>query len=189
MKKIAGYFVLAGIISLVVVLIIWGWSNVYIAAYKKAGIWGLIAATIVLVVIYYIIRFIQLSYNWGVKAIVDKKINNEYDDSDLLENVVRPRRMEANDEERSLLWSDIKEFANGLSEHQLKQEAVVWGENDNGGGIYAISITRDDLINPSGEYLETVGLYANSEDDDDRETARTEQVIVKKGTIIIEVDF
>lgn len=106
----------------------------------------------------------------------------------MAKQVVRPKRMNSNGEEKNILWSDIKEFVNSLTEEQLSQEVIFWGD-ENGGGIYSIAITQDDLINPSGDGVEPLSFYMNSENSDDIETAKEEPIVIKKGTIILEVDL
>lgn len=107
---------------------------------------------------------------------------------EMTKQVVRPKRMSEHGFEKNLMWSDIKDFVNSLSEEQLQQELIVWGD-EKGGGIFSIAIAQDDLINPSGDGVEPVSFYANSEDADDRETAENESIVISKGSIILELDF
>lgn len=106
---------------------------------------------------------------------------------EILENVVRPRIMK-NEHEMPLSWQDLKDFIMGLTEAELKQQVIVWGE-ETGGGIFAIAKTTEDLINPSGDGLEPVSIYANSDDPDDKEIAENESAVYKKGKLILQADF
>lgn len=106
----------------------------------------------------------------------------------MLKDAVRPRRMNSKGEEKNLLWSDLKEFVNSLNDEQLQQEILVWDEDGGGGMIYSISITEDDMINPSGEGLEPISLYSNSDDAEDIELAKYEPIILRKGAIILNMD-
>lgn len=107
---------------------------------------------------------------------------------EMTKQIVRPHRLNEFGYERSLLWSDLKTFCNSLSEEQLQNEVRVWGE-EKGGGIYAISEIQDDLINPSGDGLEMKSIYTESEDKDDKEIGEEEDIVVSKGSIILELDF
>ena len=107
---------------------------------------------------------------------------------EMLKQIVRPHRMDENDNEESLIWEDIYCFCQSLTPDQLKQSVRVAGE-EKGGGIYAISITQDDLINPSGDGLEMKSIYANSENKEDRDIAEEEDVVVSKGSIVLELNF
>jgi hypothetical protein len=110
------------------------------------------------------------------------------EDLQMTKQLVRPHRMDKKGDEKSLIWEDIYNFCLTLTPDKLKQPVRVWGE-EKAGGIYAISEIQDDLINPSGEGLETKSSYANSEDESDREAAEDEAVILPKGTIIFDLDF
>jgi len=87
-----------------------------------------------------------------------------------------------------LTWAQVKAFCESLTAEELSEDVLVWGD-EKGGMAFAISRTNDDAINPSGDGLEPVSFYANSEDPDDREIAEYEPVVMKKGSIILEVDF
>lgn len=106
---------------------------------------------------------------------------------EMTKQLVRPHRMDENGNEESLTWEDIYYFCLTLNTAQLKQNVRVMGD-EKGGGIYAISEVQDDLINPSGEGLEMKSIYSNG-DNEDKEIAEDEDVIVSKGTIIFEIDF
>ena len=107
---------------------------------------------------------------------------------EITKELVRPRRMDETGSEESLIWEDLYYFCLSLTPDQLKQSVRVWGD-EKAGGIYAISEIQDDLISPSGDGLEMKSIYANSEDESDRETAEEETVSIPKGTIIFELDF
>jgi len=106
----------------------------------------------------------------------------------MTKEVLRPKRMNDQGDERSILWSDIKEFVNSLTDEKLQQEVIVWGE-EKGGGITSIVITEDDLINPSGEGVEPISVYSNSENEEDRKIAEEETIVMTKGTLVLELNF
>jgi hypothetical protein len=92
--------------------------------------------------------------------------------------IVRPKRMVDN-EEQPLLWSDIKTFCDGLTKDELQQNVKVWGY-EKGGGIYSIAVITEDLVNPTGDSIETISAYDDLED---------EPIVMPKGTIVMELDF
>ena len=111
------------------------------------------------------------------------------EDLQMTKQLVRPHRMDEKGNEESLIWDDIFYFCLTLTPDQLKQPVKVWGE-EKAGGIYAISEIQDDLINPSGEGVEMKSMYINeSEDEESREIAEDEPVVIPKGTIIFDLDF
>lgn len=108
---------------------------------------------------------------------------------EMTKQVLRPHRLDENGNEKSIIWMDILNFCKTLTLEELHQDVRVWGD-EKGGGIYAISVIQDDLINPSGEGVEMKSMYINdSEDEESREMAEDEPVVMPKGTIIFELDF
>jgi hypothetical protein len=110
------------------------------------------------------------------------------DHNESFEQVVRPHRLDENKEERSLLWSDIKAFANSLTEEQLQLEVKAWGD-EKGGGIFSIAILRDDYINPSGEGVEPRSIYTDDPEYKEDCSEENEPAVYEKGQIILELDF
>lgn len=95
-----------------------------------------------------------------------------------INQVVRPHRMDDNNNEKNIIWQDVKEFVNSLNEEQLQQPMRYWGE-EKAGGIFAISILQEDFINPSGECVEPSSTYEFDED---------EPIVYPKGTILLDVN-
>lgn len=93
-----------------------------------------------------------------------------------------------NKKKKPLTWADIKDYANSLSDEELKQPVRYCGEYK-GGEVYSIYILNDDFINPSGDGIEPRSYYAESEDPDDREMAESEPIVLPKGSILLDVDF
>lgn len=95
-----------------------------------------------------------------------------------INQIVRPRKMDDNNNEKNLTWQDIKTFANSLTEDQLSQTVRYWGD-EKAGGVFAISILNEDFINASGEGVDPVSNYETSEIED-------EPIIYTKGTILMD---
>lgn len=107
---------------------------------------------------------------------------------EMTKQIVRPKRMDEQGNEKPLTWDDIKQFANTLTNEQLQQPAFVWGD-EKSGHIFSIAETQDDLINPSGEGVEPKSLYAQSDDDFVKAITENEPIVLSKGRIILELDF
>jgi len=82
-------------------------------------------------------------------------------------------------------WSDLKEFVQSLSEAELQQPVITWGESYSK-RVHSISIMTEDMINPSGDGCEPLSAYT---DDSDYTDMVDEPVIVKKGEIRIDAYF
>lgn len=188
MKKILGYIVLIVVSVIVAIALFYSYYPTLVDAYQRHGILGVVVSVIVSIVLFILLFLLIRLTEWATK-VINYKEEEPKDHGEIYKQILRPRRMDEKGEEKSLLWSDIKDFANKLDKEQLRQEAIVWGENGNGGGIYSIAIATDDLIDPTGECLEPISDYANSDDESDKEIAKSEPVVMKKGTLIIEVDF
>lgn len=78
---------------------------------------------------------------------------------------------------------DLKKILNTLSGEQLGQKLKVWGSWMPNSELIKIEIIEEDLINPSGEFLEPVSVYK-----DEPGVLEEEQVIVKKGEIWFQAD-
>lgn len=103
------------------------------------------------------------------------------------EQVCRPHRMDG-ENELPMTWDDLKQFCNSMTPEELTAPLRAMGE-ERGGKVYGISKSADDLINPSGEGLETVHFYATSIDADDKEVADTEEIIMLKGQHVLDIDI
>ncbi|MFA6057262.1 MAG: hypothetical protein WC756_03615 [Taibaiella sp.] len=77
-------------------------------------------------------------------------------------------------------WSELKNFANTLTEEQLQQPVRIWGESF-AADIESVEVLDEDMINPSGEGCEPVSAYA-----DEPETLEDEPVIYPAGRILLD---
>ncbi len=100
--------------------------------------------------------------------------------------IFRPGTPDANGNE-FMTWRQLKAFLNTQPDTKLTGPVRWWGD-EKGGTIHAISEAMDDLINPSGDGVETRSFYAESDDPEDREIAEDEPVVMGKGSLIFEVD-
>ena len=106
---------------------------------------------------------------------------------EVFDQILRPHEMDELNNEKAITWAHIKSFCDTLTAEELQQPVRFVGESK-GGEVFAISKAAGDLFNPSGEGLERVDLYADSEDVSDRETAEEESISFSKGDIFLEVD-
>ena len=81
-------------------------------------------------------------------------------------------------------YKQLKEFVNTLTDEQLTQSVRVCGEGF-GATIDDINILEEDYIDPSGCGIEPKSLYLESLDSIDREIGESEEIVAKKGTIIM----
>ena len=79
-------------------------------------------------------------------------------------------------------WADLKEFANSLSDEQLDNPVIWWGD-ERGGKFSSADTLKEDYVNESGEGVEPIYLYKGDEDFENI------QVVLKKGTPILQDDI
>ena len=79
---------------------------------------------------------------------------------------------------------DIRDFLNNQPEEFLiKPPYILIGDNEQADRINSAGVLDEHHINPSGECWEPISVYSKSEDVDDRELAKTESVVGRKGDI------
>jgi hypothetical protein len=79
---------------------------------------------------------------------------------------------------------DLRKLLNSLSGEQLGQKIKVWGDGlPSYLELTKIEIVEEDLINPSGEFLEPVSVYK-----DEPGVLEEEPVVVHKGEIWFQAD-
>jgi len=87
-------------------------------------------------------------------------------------------------ENEKFTWYDLKKFCNELSPDLLGQEVVIWGE-EKAFTVKGTELLEDDFFNPSGEGLEPVFLYKNSQEQEDldywEEWLKDEPILCHKG--------
>lgn len=82
-------------------------------------------------------------------------------------------------------WADLKAFANELSDEQLSQPVIIWGEGFVKDAQF-VEVIQEDMINPSGEGCEPVSVYTN--DPEYTDILESEKIQVYKGEIRIAAD-
>jgi hypothetical protein len=86
---------------------------------------------------------------------------------------------------KKFTYRDMLSAMSTFTDEQLDME-VRWSGDESGGELSGFWIVEEDQINPSGDGMEPVSVYANDPDVD----VDAEEIVCKKGTpILLEKDY
>lgn len=81
---------------------------------------------------------------------------------------------------------DLRDFLNNVDEEFLTRTPyILIGDNESADRINTIEVFNEDHINPSGECLEPLSVYSESEDEEDRQLAKDETPVYRKGDLFL----
>jgi hypothetical protein len=98
-------------------------------------------------------------------------------------------------EERAVTYAELRDQLNRLTPEQLGMTAVWCGE-DRGGAVRFLEVLAEDHINPSGDGMEPLSLYAKERaaeqditvEEAERLIRAEERVVAPKGQLLLVVD-